>query len=125
MNSQLQNMDILPLEDLLNTILCDLKRSVREYTTATTESNCPSIRQLFTEMTNSTLKLQGDLYQLMSQNNMYTAPTPAPRTEVSKQLQSAQQTVQKAQQFVQQRVANTNTSYQPQSNVSSQQSNYM
>ncbi|MEK4509615.1 spore coat protein [Paenibacillus anaericanus] len=125
MNSQLQNMDILPLEDLLNTILCDLKRSVREYTTATTESNCPSIRQLFTEMTNSTLKLQGDLYQLMSQNNMYTAPTPAPRTEVSKQLQSAQQTIQKAQQFVQQRVANTNTSYQPQSNVSSQQSNYM
>ncbi|MDQ0087175.1 spore coat protein CotF [Paenibacillus anaericanus] len=125
MNSQLQNMDILPLEDLLNTILCDLKRSVREYTTATTESNCPSIRQLFTEVTNSTLKLQGDLYQLMSQNNMYTAPTPAPRTEVSKQLQSAQQTIQKAQQFVQQRVANTNTSYQPQSNVSSQQSNYM
>ncbi|WP_370877644.1 spore coat protein [Paenibacillus anaericanus] len=118
-------MDILPLEDLLNTILCDLKRSVREYTTATTESNCPSIRQLFTEVTNSTLKLQGDLYQLMSQNNMYTAPTPAPRTEVSKQLQSAQQTIQKAQQFVQQRVANTNTSYQPQSNVSSQQSNYM
>lgn len=125
MNSQLQNTDLLPLEDLLNTILCDLKRSVREYTTATTESNCPSIRQLFTELTDATLKLQGSLYQIMSQNNMYTAPTPAPRTEVSKQLQSAQQTVQKAQQFVQQRVANTNTAYQPQSNISSQQSNYM
>lgn len=125
MNSQLQNTDLLPLEDILNTILCDLKRSVREYTTATTESNCPSVRQMFTELTDSTLKLQGELYQIMSQNNMYTAPTQAPRTEVSKQLQAAQQTVQKAQQFVQQRVPSTNTAYQQQPNISSQQSKLM
>ncbi|GGH13942.1 spore coat protein [Paenibacillus segetis] len=125
MNSQLQNTDLLPLEDILNTILCDLKRSVREYTTATTESNCPSIRQMFTELTDSTLKLQGNLYQIMSQNNMYTAPTPAPRTEVSKQLQSAQQTVQKAQQFVQQRVPNMNAAYQQQPNIPSGPSKFM
>lgn len=92
--SQFQNANLLPEEDLLNVILADLKRTVREYTTATTESACPSVRQMFTQLTDSTLQLQGQLFQLLSSQNMYTAPSKATRTEVDKKLQEAQQTQQ-------------------------------
>ncbi|WP_055110282.1 spore coat protein [Paenibacillus ihumii] len=98
-------MNLLPEEDLLNFILADLKRTVREYTTATTESSCPSVRQMFTQLTDSTLQLQGQLYQLMSSQNMYSAPSKASRTEIDKKLQEAQQTQQKLQQFTQQRTS--------------------
>jgi hypothetical protein len=54
-------------EDLLNTVLADLKRTVREYTTAATESNCPTVRRVFNDLTMDTLRLQGDLYNQMSQ----------------------------------------------------------
>ncbi|MCG7409856.1 spore coat protein [Paenibacillus sp. ACRRX] len=91
-------------EDLLYTILADLKRTVGEYTTATTESNCPAVRQMFTDLTNSTLKLQGELYNLMSQLNMYSTSSPALRQEVQKQLQQSQQSQQKLQQFIQQKL---------------------
>lgn len=103
--SQSQHMNLLPEEDLLNFILADLKRTVREYTTATTESSCPSVRQMFTQLTDSTLQLQGQLYQLMSSQNMYSAPSKASRTEIGKKLQEAQQTQQKLQQFTQQRTS--------------------
>ncbi|MNJ41531.1 spore coat protein [Paenibacillus bouchesdurhonensis] len=110
--SQFQNANLLPEEDLLNVVLADLKRTVREYTTATTESACPSVRQMFTQLTDSTLQLQGQLFQMMSSHNMYTAPSKAMRTEVDKKLQEAQQTQQKAQQFVQQRTAQFNGNIQ-------------
>jgi len=97
----------MPDEDLLNTILADLKRTVREYTTAATESNCPSVRQAFNELTMDTLRLQGDLYSQMGQLNMYTAPAKALRYDLDKQLQTAQQTQQKSQQFVQQKASGT------------------
>lgn len=90
-------------EDLLYTILADLKRTVREYTTAATESNCPAVRSAFNNLTMDTLRLQGDLYNQMSQMNMYTTPGKALRQDIDKQLQSAQQTQQKCQQFVQQK----------------------
>jgi spore coat protein CotF len=103
MNTGMNHMELLPEEDLLNTILADLKRTVREYTTATTEAACPEVRQMFNQLTDDTLKLQGQLFQVMSQNNMYTMPSKAPRTAVDKEVQCAQDTIQKANQFVQQR----------------------
>lgn len=98
-----QNTAFMPDEDLMNTILCDLKRTVREYATAATESACPAVRRVFNQMTMDTLQLQGDLYTHMSQMNMYPAPAKALRQDVDKQLQMAQQTQQKTGQFVQQK----------------------
>lgn len=95
----------MPEKDMLNIALADLRRSAREYTTATTESSCPSVRQMFTQLTESTMKLQGELYELMSSANMYNAPARAQRQEVSQHVQSAQQTMSKAQQFVQQHLS--------------------
>lgn len=123
--SQFQNANLLPEEDLLNVVLADLKRTVREYTTATTESACPAVRQMFTQLTDSTLQLQGQLFQLMSSHNMYTAPSKAMRTEVDKKLQEAQQTQQKVQQFTQQRTAQFNGNVQTsQANVQPNVSNH-
>ncbi|WP_237167812.1 spore coat protein [Paenibacillus yonginensis] len=96
---------MLPDKDLLTTTLADLRRSVREYATAATEASCPTVRQMFTQLTDSTLKMQGEMYQLMSSNNMYNAPSQAARQEVSKRLQSAQQTQTQDQQFVQQHLS--------------------
>lgn len=79
---------ILTEEDLANTLLADLKRVVREYATAATESNCPTTREMFTNLLNSTLTMQGQLYTAMQQNNMYEAPAVAPKKEIDKQLQS-------------------------------------
>ncbi|MBO7744695.1 spore coat protein [Paenibacillus sp. MWE-103] len=89
-------------EDLAYTVLADLKRVCGEYATATTESNCPQVRQLFTNLLNSTLQMQGHLYQIMEQNNMYSVASPALRQEVDKQLKQNQQTAQQTQQFLQQ-----------------------
>ena len=50
----------LPEEDMLSPILGELKRAVREYTTATTEASCPEVRQMFTDLTADTLRLQGE-----------------------------------------------------------------
>ncbi|BCG58363.1 spore coat protein [Paenibacillus sp. URB8-2] len=109
-------------EDLLNTILADLKRTVREYTTAATESNCPSVRRTFNDLTMNTLRIQGDLYTQMSQLNMYQAPSKALRQELDKQIQSAHQTQQKCQQFVQQKIGGQGM-YAQAPNVSQHQSN--
>lgn len=105
MNAQQDGSAFMPDEDLLNTILADLKRTVREYTTAATESNCPMVRSTFNNLTMDTLRLQGDLYTEMGQMNMYSPPAKALRLDIDKQLQSAQQTQQKSQQFVQQKTS--------------------
>lgn len=109
-------------EDLLNTVLCDLKRTVREYTTAATESNCPTVRRTFNDLTMDTLRLQGELYGHMKQLNMYEAPTKALRQDLDKQIQSAQQTEQKCQQFVQQKTGSTGV-YSDSGNVPLHQAN--
>lgn len=101
------NGSFMPEADLAYTILADLKRTVREYTTATTESNCPTVRQMFTDLTNNTLKLQGELYSVMQQNNMYPAPGKALKMDVDKQIQAANQTKQQCEQFVQQKNINS------------------
>lgn len=92
----------LPDQDMAYTILSDLKRVTREYATAATESVCPEIRQMFTEMLNNTLKMQGELYNIMQSNNMYNASSPALKPEIDKQFMQYQQTQQKTNNFVQQ-----------------------
>ncbi|GBF74777.1 spore coat protein [Paenibacillus sp. 598K] len=96
------NQSLLPQEDMAYTILADLKRVTREYATAATESSCPNIRNLFTHLLNSTLKMQGQLYETMKQANMYSAASPALRQEIDKQLRQNQQTQQKTAQFLHQ-----------------------
>ncbi|MDQ8735921.1 spore coat protein [Paenibacillus sp. LHD-38] len=102
MYQQQQMQSILSEEDLASSILADLKRVVREYVTAATESTCPDIRQLFTKLTDSTLALQGQLFQAMQQANMYNVSSPALRQELDKQAKEYQQTKQKTNQFLQQ-----------------------
>ncbi|MBB3129328.1 spore coat protein CotF [Paenibacillus rhizosphaerae] len=99
------NSQFMQDEDLLYTILADLKRTVREYTTATTESSCPTVRQMFTQLTNDTLRMQGDLYNLMKQLNMYSTSSKALRQDVDKSIQDARNLQQKNRQFVQQKTS--------------------
>ncbi|BFH15797.1 spore coat protein [Paenibacillus melissococcoides] len=94
----------MPEKDLLHTILNDLKRTSREYATGVTEAACPSVRQMFTDLANSTLQMQGQLFNLMQQQNMYSVASPALREEVNKRLRDQEQTMQKANQFVQQKL---------------------
>ncbi|UVI28701.1 spore coat protein [Paenibacillus spongiae] len=93
---------LLPDQDMAYAVLADLKRVVREYATAATESSCPQIRQMFTQLMNDTLRMQGDLYNVMQQQNMYSKASPALRQEVDKQLRQQQQMQQKEQQHLQQ-----------------------
>jgi spore coat protein CotF len=102
MNNQTSTPTKLPDEDMAYTILSDLKRVTREYATASTESVCPEIRQMFTQLLNNTLQMQGELYNVMQQNNMYSASSPALKQEIDKQFKQNQQTQQKTNQFVQQ-----------------------
>lgn len=119
---QQQKQSILTEEDLAGTILSDLKRVVREYATAATESICPDIRQLFTKLTDSTLALQGQLFTAMQQANMYNTSSPALRQELDKQAKQYQQTKQKTSQFLQQNLGQqqNQTMYTPQMQQSGQ-----
>ncbi|MWC28997.1 spore coat protein [Paenibacillus sp. MMS18-CY102] len=99
------HQSLLPDEDLASTILSDLKRVVREYATAATESTCPEIRKLFTTLLDSTLQLQGQMFTVMQQNQMYNTSSPALRQEIDKQGRQYDQTLQKTYQFVQQRLS--------------------
>ncbi|MCE5172007.1 spore coat protein [Paenibacillus profundus] len=99
-----QNSGFMAEKDLLYTILADLKRTSREYVTGVTEAACPAVRQMFTDLTNSTIKMQGELFNLMEQHNMYSVASPALRQEVNKQLQQHQQMQTKTNQFVQQKL---------------------
>ncbi|MCD1258675.1 spore coat protein [Paenibacillus athensensis] len=93
---------MLPEKDNLYTILADLKRTAREYTTAVTESKNPHIRQLFTALLDSTLAMQGRLYEQMQLNSMYNASSPALRQELDKQLHQYAQTEQETAMFLDQ-----------------------
>lgn len=106
-----QNNQFMQEEDLLYTILADLKRTSREYTTGVTEAACPVVRQMFTDLTHSTLTLQGQLFTIMEQNNMYSVASPALRQEVNKQLKDNQQLQMKCNQFVQQKLGQAGAEY--------------
>lgn len=98
----------LPEKDLLYTILCSLKRTAGEYTTAVTEANCNNVRQTFTDLLNSTLALQAQLYTMMKQANLYNTASPALRQEIDKQSRQYKQSEQQTQQFVQQQQQSVN-----------------
>jgi len=86
------NQSMLTEEDLANTVLADLKRVVREYTTAATESTCPAIRQMFTDLMNKTLTMQGQLFTAMKNCNMYETSSGVAKKEINKQIQSYKST---------------------------------
>ncbi|MEF2966918.1 spore coat protein [Paenibacillus sp. M1] len=122
--------EMIPQDELFKIILADLRRIVREYATATTESSCPAIRRTFAELTDSTLRMQGDLYMLLEQNRIYSAPAGASRQELNKHLQEAEKTHQKVHQIMQQHSARQSPNpsqnpspYQHQSNVAYHPSN--
>ncbi|WP_138752558.1 spore coat protein [Paenibacillus sinopodophylli] len=123
MYQQQQKQFVLTEEDLAGGILSDLKRIVREYATAATESTCPDIRQLFTKLTDSTLALQGQMFQAMQQANMYNTSSPVLRQELDKQAKQYQQMKQKTNQFLQQTLGGqqNQTFYTPQMQQSNQQ----
>ncbi len=100
----MQNSTTLPEKDLVFQILVETKRAAGEYTTAVTEANCQSVRQMFTSLLNDTLQIQGEIYQLMSQQGWYPIPAPVMRHEIANQIQRHQQEQQQTQQFVSQRV---------------------
>jgi spore coat protein CotF len=97
-----QSPTTLPEEDMATTILCDLKRVTREYATAATESVCPQIRSMFTDLANKTLTMQGQMYTAMKQANLYNASSPVLKQEIDKQLKQYKQTQQKTTQYLQQ-----------------------
>ncbi|WP_019240253.1 MULTISPECIES: spore coat protein [Bacillus] len=99
-----QQNPILSDEDLLYTILADLKRTCREYTTATTESNCPVVRQQFQSLSQSSLVLQGKLYDFMSQQGMYSTSSPALASDITKQITEYGQTQTQTNQLIQQNI---------------------
>jgi spore coat protein CotF len=100
---------VLKDEDLLYIILADLKRVGREYTTATTESNCETVRSVFQDLTLDTLKLQGELYQFMAQYGMYDASSPTVHPEIQSQITTCTDTLQKTNQLVTQNMNMNNT----------------
>lgn len=90
-------------KDLLYTIVADLKRTSREYLTAATESNCSAVRQMFTNLTNDSLRLQGEVFSLMQQQTQYEVPSKASQSELDKQVQASQKAQQTSRQFVTQK----------------------
>ncbi len=104
-----QNTTTLPEKDLVFQILVETKRVAGEYATAVTEANCQNVRQMFTSLLNDTLQIQGEIYQLMSQQGWYQPPSPAMRHEIANQIQQHQQELQQTNQFIQQRVSTSNT----------------
>ncbi|MBU8878500.1 spore coat protein [Bacillus sp. FJAT-29790] len=101
-----QQQPILQEADLIYTILGDLKRTAREYTTAVTESNCPEVRQKFTQLLQNTLTMQGQVYQYMSQHGMYNTSSPVLNQEITKQINQYTQTQTQTSQLIQQNMTN-------------------
>jgi len=92
----------LSQDDLVGVILADLKRLVREYATAATESNCANTRKMFTDLLINTLTMQGELFTVMSQNNMYEQPSVAQQKDITQQIQSYTQMQMKTSNWLQQ-----------------------
>ncbi|WP_282935295.1 spore coat protein [Paenibacillus sp. RC67] len=114
----------LPEKDMLFTILCDLKRTCREYTTAATEANCMEVRQLFTSLLHSSLQMQANVYQLMSQQYMYNTSSAALRQDIERQIRKHQQEEQQTNHFLNSTL-NSSSSYFNYSSGSQQHQPYM
>lgn len=113
MPQQQSQSSFMPDEDLAYTILSDLKRVTREYSTAATESVCTQTRQMFTNLLTNTLQMQGELFNTMNQQQMYNTASPVLRQEIDKQFKQYQQTQQQTQQFVTECQNRAQTSFTP------------
>lgn len=113
MNTQNQNQtqsamgtgmqaSIMEEQDLVKTILADEKRVIKEYASAATEAECQMVRDAFTQIFNDTLQIQGEVFQLMSQQGWYGTPDPASASQLQQQVQKHKQTEQQTMQWMQQ-----------------------
>lgn len=103
MNSQ---QSVLQDKDLVYSILADHKRTAREYTTAVTEASCPEVRQMFQRLLEDTLNVQGQTYQMMSQQGWYNTSSSVQGQEITKQITQYQQTLQQTSNLIQQNINN-------------------
>lgn len=94
-------------QDRVFTILAELKRTAREYATAVTESNCPTVRQTFENLLQDTLNIQEQVYQIMSNEGWYSAPSQALSQNISNQVTEYQQKQQQTSQLVEQNIGMT------------------
>lgn len=93
---------ILTEQDLANTLLCDLKRVVREYATAATEATCPDVRAMYTQLLNTALTSQGNLFYAMKASQIYEQPLLASQQTIKQQVDAFKQTEQQLNTFLSQ-----------------------
>lgn len=93
---------IMEEQDLVKTVLADEKRTIKEYASAITEAECQTVRETFTQIFNDTLQIQGEVYQLMSQQGWYGTPDQATSSQVQKEITKHKQTAQQTTQWMQQ-----------------------
>lgn len=74
-------------KDFSVTILCELKRMAKEYTTASVEATQPSTRQLFERLLKQTLAMEEELHSLMERFGMNDYPFHANREELLERVQ--------------------------------------
>jgi len=91
---------ILTEEDVASTLIGDLKRVVREYATAATESSCPDVRAMFTQLLNTALTSQGKLFYAMKASQLYDQPLVAPQQSIKQQVDAYKQTEQQLNAFL-------------------------
>ncbi|MCZ8514942.1 spore coat protein [Paenibacillus filicis] len=91
-------------QDWGNLVLSELKRTAREYTTASLEASHPAIRQTFASLIQKTLQDQAELFSLLSQMNGYGNVQMAQPQEIQQDLQQQVRRAEQLQAFVQQAV---------------------
>ncbi|MFD0696305.1 spore coat protein [Paenibacillus sp. GCM10027628] len=91
-------------QDLANFVLSELKRTAREYTTATLEAANPQIRQAFQSLLQKTLQDQAAVFQEIQKLGGYETQ-PADQQQLGQELQKHSQSAAKLQSFVQQNLS--------------------
>jgi len=110
-------------QDLANFILSELKRTAREYATATLEAANPQIRQLFQSLLQQTLNAQGQVFQELQKLNGYNDIQPAQQQQLQQEVQKQSQTAAQLQSFVQQNLSKISISSGMMQNQAFQQPN--
>lgn len=80
-------------QEMFTVMLNLLKNSAREYATAVTEANCPTVRQTMQNLLNETLIEQADCYQIMSRQGWYPPASTATRQDVHQAVQTHRQAI--------------------------------
>lgn len=94
-----QQQVYLQEQDLANFVLSELKRTAREYTTATLEAANPQIRQAFQTLLQKTLQDQVAVFQEIQKLGGYDTQ-PADQQQLQQEMQKQSQTAAKLQTFV-------------------------